>query len=541
VTRSAAYPDSTTPPSPDRYPVVVVEDDEAIRLLVARQLSAHGYRVIAEASAEKALATIEELPPPILVVDKNLTGMTGLDLVEALRKVRHDFEAILVTAHADVGSLSRSIELGFFRCLLKPYTSQDLIAAVSGAANRLFLRLDLREHRLELEARNAELETKVRELEEARHQRMLGDRLASIGRLAAGVAHEINTPLSTIVALLALMTEELGRGPSMDRAALRDMLADARQGADRVRAVVRDLKTLSRADEDRVGAVDLRQVIEATINMAFTEIRHRARLVKDFGETKQAHGNQARLGQVVLNLLLNAAEAIAEGDASRNEIRIVTRDDGPDRVVIEVRDTGSGIPQAVLERVFDPFFTTKPVGVGTGLGLSISHSIVKGYGGDITAESTPGKGSTFRVTLPAASTVALEADGAEPPASKGTPLRVLVVDDDALFLGVMRRVLGRDHEVVAITSAREALARMRAGDRFDAILSDLMMPDMTGMDFHAELARTGLADADAMIFLTGGTFTPSAQDFLDRVPNLRLAKPFDLQQLRALLMTKRRA
>jgi signal transduction histidine kinase len=535
-------PESTNPPSPERFPIVVVDDEPAIRTLIARQLMARGYKVTAEGSSEKALVLLKDLPPPILVVDKNLPGMTGLDLVETLRKARHDFEAILVTAHADVESLSRSVSLGFFRCLLKPYDTEDLYGAVAGAANRLLLRLDLRVHRAQLEARNAELETKVEELEEARHQRMLGERLASIGRLAAGVAHEINTPLAAIIANLALMAEELGRGAAMDRAQVEEMLSEARQGAERVRVIVRDLKTFSRGDEERVGAVDLRHIIEATLNMAFTEIRHRARLVKDYGETRHVQGNQARLGQVVLNLLLNAAEAIPEGSAAQNEIRIVTRDEGEDGVVMEIRDTGTGIAPALLERIFDPFFTTKPIGVGTGLGLSISHGIVKSYGGDIVAESAAGKGSILRVTLVAAAAVRVE----EPKARGATPqgkakLRVLVVDDDPLFLSALRRVLGRDNDLVALTDAREALSRLRSGDQYDAILSDLMMPDMTGMDFHAELMRTSPQQANSMIFLTGGTFTPSAQDFLDRVPNLRLAKPFDPQQLRALLATRSRS
>ena len=208
------------------------------------------------------------------------------------------------------------------------------------------------------------------------------------------MAHEINTPLASVVANLALMAEELAGGMPADMPQFEEMLADARQGAERVRVIVRDLKTLSRGDEERIGAVDVRHVIEATINMAWNEVRHRARLVKDYGETAHVQANQARLGQVVLNLLLNAAEAIPEGDAARNEIRILTRNAG-DKVVIEVRDTGSGITPAVSDRMFDPFFTTKPVGVGTGLGLSISHGIVKSFGGSSRWTRRPARGPPF--------------------------------------------------------------------------------------------------------------------------------------------------
>jgi signal transduction histidine kinase len=528
-------PDSTNPPSPDRFPVVVVEDDEAIRTLITRLLGAQGYLVYAEASSEKALVRLKTLPAPILVVDKNLPGMTGIDLVETLRAARHNFEAVLMTAHADIHSLTRALHLGVFRCVLKPFHNEEIVAAVSGAANRLWLRIDLRARKAELEARNAELEASLEQLREAQQARMLGERLASIGRLAAGVAHEINTPLSSVIANLALIAEEL---PKIERNAgnvreLDEMLKDARTAAERVRIIVRDLKTFSRGDEERVGPVELRPLIEATINMAFNEIRHHARLVKDYGETARAHANEARLGQVVLNLLLNAAQAIPSGNESNQEIRIITRDEG-ENVVIEVRDTGAGIPSEVIPHIFEPFFTTKPIGVGTGLGLSISHAIVTGFGGSITVDSTPGEGTRVRVLLPKARAIA-PVPVASPVPPKVRRAKVLAVDDDLQLLRTIERVLGRDHDVVSVGGGREALDRLSGAESYDAILCDLMMPDMTGMDLHDALVKIAPEKAELMIFLTGGTFTAEAQSFLERVPNPRLSKPFDLKEMRRIV------
>jgi signal transduction histidine kinase len=526
-------PDSTNPPSPDRFPVLVIEDDEAIRKLSTRFLAGHGYAVSSASCAEDALEAMKLLEAPILVVDQNLPHMTGIELVETLRSARQDFEAVLVTAHADVDSLTRSLKAGFFQCVHKPFHNEDLLAAVSGAANRLWLRLDLRARKADLEKRNAELQATVKQLSEAHHQRVLGERLASIGRLAAGVAHEINSPLAAVIANLALMSEELGNGASTNMTQLSDMLHDAREAAERVRTIVRDLRTFSRVEEERVGAVDLRRTIDATINMVFNEIRHRARLVKDYGETAEVEANEGRLGQVVLNLLINAAQAIPEGNVASNEIRVVTRDRG-DRVMLEVRDTGAGMSASVVERIFEPFFTTKPIGLGTGLGLSISHSIISAYGGEIEVESTGGSGSVFRVLLPRAkSRVSIRAVTPEPPPVRAG--RILIVDDDAAILRALDRVLGKEHEVVTVTGAREALDRIARGERFDIILCDIMMPDMTGMDLYETLGQHWAEGPATMIFLTGGTFTPRARAFLDHVPNLRLIKPFEPKQLRTVI------
>jgi PAS domain S-box-containing protein len=242
---------------------------------------------------------------------------------------------------------------------------------------------------------------------------MLASRMASIGTLAAGMAHEINNPLAYVLLNLELVAEqilEISRdAPSGRMRELGTLVAEAREGGERVRKIVGDLKTFSRVDDACSALLDVRRVLEVAATMANNEIRHRARLVKELGEVPLVEGDEARLGQVFINLLVNAAQAIPEGGADANEIRVATRTDGAGRAVVEVRDTGPGMSHEVQARIFDPFFTTKPIGVGTGLGLSICHGIVTALGGEITVQSELGKGAMFQVVLPAARAVKLEA------------------------------------------------------------------------------------------------------------------------------------
>ena len=375
----------------------------------------------------------------------------------------------------------------------------------------------------------------VTERKQIEAQLMAADRMVSVGTLAAGVAHEINNPLAYVIANLAFAIEALHGSQDVKARESVEALREAQQGAERVRQIVRDLKAFSRTDDAPAGPVDVHQVVDASINMAWNEIRHRARLVKDYRrDLPRALGNEARLGQIFLNLIVNAAQAIPEGDAERNEIRISTSASGS-TVTIAVKDTGSGIPPEHLPRLFDPFFTTKPVGVGTGLGLFICQGIVRSLGGDLTVVSEVGKGSVFNVILP----VSFERppQPAAPPPPQPAPAargRILAIDDEPLVGAVLTRALSA-HEVVSLTSAAEALARIRAGEKFDLVFCDLMMPHMTGMDFYVALESEAPEVARQVIFLTGGAFTQGARDFLERTAAPTVDKPFDLKTMRALV------
>ncbi len=371
----------------------------------------------------------------------------------------------------------------------------------------------------------------------AQTQLMISDRMASVGMLAAGVAHEINNPLAAMLANVDLLQREL-KDRAHEVGGLADiceMANDAREAADRVRQIVRDLKIFSRHEEVRPGRVDVQRVIESSVRMAWNEIRHRARLVREYDEVEPVEATESRLGQVFLNLIVNAAQAIPEGDATRNTITVRIRAQPSARVVVEVSDTGAGIPADTMPRLFTPFFTTKPVGVGTGLGLAICHRIITGLGGSIEVDSEVGVGTTFRVSLPVAPPSVVPAGAASAPWMAAGRARVLVIDDDAKVGRAIQRMLGAEHDVETTVRASDALARLVAGDVYDVILCDVMMPEMTGMAFHAEVAKRDPALADAIIFMTGGAFTAAARSFLDEVPNQRVEKPFDRQHLRALV------
>lgn len=407
---------------------------------------------------------------------------------------------------------------------------------------------DLRRARERLTAANEDLERRVTErtsdLVVAHDKLALSERMASMGTLAAGVAHEINNPLAFVLsnleyvesALRSSLDERVSTGAS-DKAGARlreagNAINDARAGAERVRNIVRDLNTFSRGTSDRVEAIDLVSTLETSIRMAQNELQHRARVEREFAAVPVVIGHAGRLAQVFVNLLVNAAQAIPEGNASKNEVRVVARTDGRGRAVIEIRDTGTGIARDVLPRILDPFFTTKQFGQGTGLGLSICHGIVLAMGGELQVESEVGKGSVFRVFLPPGKAAAASVRP-PPKAEPGGRARILVVDDEPMFGKAVERVLGEDHEVVFETIAHRALSRLSAGEKFDVVLCDIMMPDCTGMEFYAKLRSIDATLAARIVFTTGGAFTGPARDFLDRVSNPRVAKPFTKREIEA--------
>ncbi len=369
----------------------------------------------------------------------------------------------------------------------------------------------------------------VTERRQMQAQLELSQRMAGLGTLAAGVAHEINNPLASVSANLDWLARALAEDGE-----LAAVVAEARDGAERVRDVVRGLRAISSPGGPGRAPADVRVELEAAIRLARNEIRHRARLEVRIADLPLVEAGAHELGQVFLNLLLNAAQAIPEGRAEENVIEVEAGRAEDGAASIRIRDTGVGIPPQVLERIFEPFFTTKPLGVGTGLGLAIAHRIVVDAGGRIEVETQLGRGSVFHVILPAAPAAA-EAPAAPPrtgPAPGDGARRVLVVDDDPLVARAVVRTLAGAFEVTTATSATDALARIEAGERFDAVLCDLMMPQMTGMELHARVTARDPALARRMLFMTGGAFTEAAARFVADARARCLEKPFEPERLR---------
>ena len=362
----------------------------------------------------------------------------------------------------------------------------------------------------------------------------LAERMASIGTLAAGVGHEINNPLTYIVLNLTLIERELKNLdlPDASRARMCQMIEQARYGTERVSSIVRDLQALTRQPEERLSRIDSIAVLERCLEIADHQIRHRARVIRELADVPAVRGNESRVVQLFLNLLVNAAQAIPVGAADRHAISVRAMVEGH-RVVIEIHDDGVGIEPDAIGRVFDPFYTTKPVGEGTGLGLAICRSIVDAMAGEITVDSKAGCGTTFRVKLPAACEDDTPISSPMRAMILRSKKRVLVIDDEPMVGQLVAKVLAA-HDVVAETSARMALERLRADPRFDLILCDVMMPEVSGMDFYHQVSPEL---RNRIVFLSGGAFTGRAQSFLDSVPNRRLSKPFDLDALTAVLVS----
>jgi PAS domain S-box-containing protein len=382
----------------------------------------------------------------------------------------------------------------------------QLVRDASGAPARMVgSMLDITE-RVEMQARLA-----------------LSDRMASIGALAAGVAHEINNPLTYLKANLTVALDHL-RGPDANPEVVQ-LLREAEEAADRVRRIVQDLQILSRPREDDVEDLDACTVIDSSINMAWNEIRHRAQLVKDYRPIPLVRINRARLGQVILNVLINAAHAIEDGRVNSNRIEVSTFTGSEGDAVIEIRDTGCGIPAKLLHRTFEPFFTTKPIGVGTGLGLSICHSIVTAAGGRIDLESPRSGGCLVRVVLPAM--IVATQPAADEPVIDSSRRKVLLVDDEVMIRRALRRLLEPQHEVVLADSGEWALDSIMSGTHYDVILCDLMMPDMTGMEIYERLIAESSPLAARMVFMTGGAFSQRSREFLDECGRPVISKPIE--------------
>ncbi|MCP4599524.1 MAG: response regulator [Proteobacteria bacterium] len=425
----------------------------------------------------------------------------------------------------------------------------------------------------EIDEKVTSLAIYIRDITETRRMQASlaqADRMASMGLLAAGVAHEINNPLTYILNNLENLKEDVPRlieamklysslideqvddekvpqSVHMARAEftttmLDDLLCfvqDATVGATRVRQIVRDLSSFSRTEGDKHELIQVNKVMESVTNMAYNEVKYRAHLIKDYGKVPTIIANAGKLSQVFLNLVVNAAQSIDEGAADDNEIRIRTyvKDE---KLTVEISDTGKGISTENLEHLFDPFFTTRAGVGGTGLGLSICHRIIHSYEGTIEVKSELGKGSSFFIKLPMPQPeelISLQPSSQmdNQATRKVISGRILIVDDEKMIRVSMGRMLSREHNVVLAESGREAMEILGKDTAFDLIICDIMMPDITGIDLYLWLQKQCPDLARWMVFMTGGAFTPKTIEFLSSTSNLQLEKPFDPKHLKTLI------
>ncbi len=510
--------------------LLVVEDDVDIREALDGLLSTEGFLVSGCSNGREALEWLRASPKPdLILLDLMMPVMDGWQFRVAQKEDPELATIPVLALSADSTAKAAAIDAEAY--LKKPVDYDTLIATIE--------RLLVASERRELQARLAQT-----------------DRLTSLGTLAAGVAHEINNPLAYVLLNLGYVAEELPklirglpaaggeRGPG-DRSLADEVLVaidHAKDGAERIRDIVRGLKTFSRPENESRAPLDVAQVLESALAMVANEVRHRARLVKQLSPGCEVIANEARLGQVFLNLLVNAWQALPDERTSKNEIRVVVASRGG-RVVVEVHDNGIGIPAQIRGRIFEPFFTTKPVGIGTGLGLAICHGIVTSLGGTLAFESEEGKGTTFRVELPEASR-AIGVTAAErasvsrsglPARGPSAKARILVIDDEPIVCRSLERLLAKEGEVASVSSGRQAIHLFESGHRFGVVLCDLMLPETDAPALYDAVTKIDPAQAERMVFMTGGVFTVRAREFLGRVSNPRLCKPFDVEALLALV------
>jgi CheY-like chemotaxis protein len=367
------------------------------------------------------------------------------------------------------------------------------------------------------------------------------ERLASLGRLAAGVAHEINNPLAYMLGSVELLERalselavlhcEAGRAAQIVSDA-QAAVANARDGVERIRGIVKDLSSFSRALPEARHAVDVEALLESTLSLAWNELRHRVRVIKSFGSVPEAMGEEGRLAQVFLNLVLNASRAIPED--RQGVLRISTTSEG-DRVVVEVQDDGIGIGPEDLPYVFEPFRGAGPA--KPSLGLAMCRNVVTALGGTITVASRPDAGSRFTVTLRSARSLEASAEGnrARSRDRVTNRARILIIDDEPLLGQTLRFAFQEKHDVEVVASGREALERLKRDTDFDLVLCDLMMPDVSGEHVYRAVSERSPLLLPRFVFMTGGAFTERAQEFLAHFAGRQLEKPFNIDEVEALL------
>lgn len=443
----------------------------------------------------------------------------------------------------------------------------------SGSKLVLFIVRDVT-HRID---RESELARAYQSLKDAQARLIHSGKLAAIGQIAGGVAHEVNNPATFILTNLRVMRENVGifrramsklrrevfdanvlssekkrivdeiLGTGDFETLLRDtseMVDDNLSGIERIASIVKDLRTFSRIEQDDVQEIAVNDVVDVACNLAYADIRHCARLVKELSKLPPVVAEPGKLAQVFTTLLVNAAHAIKEGSADENEIRVSTSSDGSN-VIVVVQDTGSGIPADALAGIFEPFSRSEAREQSAGFGLSLCAEIVRMHGGQIDVASEAGRGTRFEVRLPLAkpddeSKARMSSIPADAPSAEALArARVLVIDDDVAVLRAYRRMLSMRHDVVLASGGAEGLSTLEKDADFDIVLCDVMMPQLDGPMVYEALRARAPRLLERVVFCSGGAFTPRAKEFLASVRNPFLSKPIDPAALEAIIQKAR--
>lgn len=549
--------------------ILVAEDSptqaERLRLL----LESDGYRVDVVPNGRAGLERVRLSPPDLIISDVMMPVMDGWAFCRAVKSVERTrrIPFVLLTQQNTPLDVIRGLEHGADNFIPKPFEDDQLLQRVRSITTNLALReqgrLDVEitlrlggrdvtinadkqqmvellfatldevvrtNERLEVARRTIEehatdLEAKV---QERTAQLLQAEKLATMGTLLAGVAHELNNPLSVVLGHALLLREAAEGGVHAQRA------AKISTAAERCARIVKNFLALARSQPPERQQVQLNLIVQEAIELLAYQLRVddvevRFDLALDLPPLL---ADPHQLHQVVVNLATNAHYAMRRMPAPR-ALTIATRfDRAHGRVAIEVTDTGPGIPADVARRLFEPFFTTKPPGEGTGLGLSLCQAMIESHQGTIRVTGRPGQGAGFLIELPVAQRAAESAAQAQPPAGHQRSKAILVVDDEPEVGDMLAELLSADgHEVDVVRSGAEALDKLGART-YDVILSDLKMPGLDGPSLYREVERRYPGLERRFIFLTGDTLSHEVREFLATTDVPSVSKPFDVAEMR---------
>ena len=543
--------------------VLLVDDSALVRDFVGGLIADWGFHVHIVGSGKAALSKLEDNHYDVIVADINMPEMSGLDLLATLRMRAVEAPVIMLSSVSRTTEVLRAIHLGAFDYVVKDEAIEPLRLALMRAVEHV--RLVQENARLvgELQRLNTDLEARVQErtgaielansrllvergqleatlarLHETQEQLVQMEKMASIGLLTAGIAHEINNPLAFILPNLEQAEEWLksareGKAPECLRSLddLGKVLGECRHGLDRIVRLVRQLRIFSHPGRQDLGPVDVDAVVRSVVALVEREFSGRPSVTVYSAHDCIARANDDQLRQVLLNLLVNAAQSFSTPNHDgRIEIFAERRDD---EIAIRVIDNGSGIAPENLRRVFDPFFTTKSVGRGTGLGLAISRDLVKKMNGNITLDSQLGRGTSVSVTLRRWNEESADYQAVDPPRTP-TPelimplsakrLSIVIVEDETAMLQPLRRMLSDRHDILTFSDPRDGMRCLIEREPPDVIICDVNMPGVSGLELYREVTKARPFLSERFVFLTGDDASDLA-NLLAGSPRRILEKP----------------
>jgi signal transduction histidine kinase len=523
-------------PEPFRDAAILIVDDERSMVRLLEQLLAHaGYQKLSGTSDPREVVRLcDELEPDLVMLDLRMPHLDGIEVLHQLKRRRAETYLPVLVLTADVSRESKraALEAGASDFVTKPFEQTELLLRVRNLLEMRFLHRDLRRQNETLEV----------QIQERTHQLLEAGKLATMGNLLAGVAHELNSPLSVILGQVGLFSQT-GVDPKA-----RARVKDIGEAAERCVRIVRSFLTMARRHPPERGHVSLNDLLREAVELLSFELRiANIEIVYDLERDLPlvwADGHQLR--QVIVNLVTNARQAVQDSAPPR-QLRLATRyDERRSSVGIEVADSGPGIPAEVRARVFEPFFTTKPDGEGTGLGLALVRGIVEGHGGTIEIESAPGEGARFIISLPlGAPPESQEESGELQAAGPVVGKSILIVDDEPAVASLLAEALSRDGYKVDMAANGAVALRMLGARDYDLIISDSGMPELNGRELYREIERREPRLSRRFVFVTGDILNPRTRAFLAETGAPQLEKPFTVESVkrvvRRALLTQQRA